>query len=54
MRNSIAMIAGFTTSSTFLYKQLSCTDIHKHLLPQKELLAAIISNNKYTFKKRAK
>jgi hypothetical protein len=31
---------------------LSCTDIHKHLLSQKELLAAISSNNKYTFKRQ--
>jgi hypothetical protein len=30
----------------------SCTDMHKHLLSQKELLAAISSNNKYTFKKQ--
>ncbi len=31
---------------------LSCTDMHKHLLSQKELLAAISSNNKYTFKRQ--
>ena len=31
---------------------ISCTDIHKHLLLQKELLEAISSNNKYTFKKQ--
>ena len=31
---------------------ISCIDIHKHLLLQKELLGAISSNNKYTFKKQ--
>ncbi|CAF2878314.1 unnamed protein product [Rotaria sp. Silwood2] len=30
----------------------SCTDMHKHLLSQKELLGAISSTNKYTFKKQ--
>jgi len=29
---------------------LSCTDVHKKFLSQKELLEAISSNNKYTFK----
>ena len=31
---------------------ISCVNIHKHLLLQKELLEAISSNNKYTFKKQ--
>ncbi|CAF1162181.1 unnamed protein product [Rotaria magnacalcarata] len=31
---------------------ISCIDMHKYLLSQKELLEAISSNNKYTFKKQ--
>lgn len=31
---------------------ISCIDMHKYLLSQKELLGAISSNNKYTFKKQ--
>ena len=31
---------------------LSCTDMHKYLLSRKELMRAINSNNKYTFKKQ--
>ena len=31
---------------------LSCTDMHKYLLSRKELMTAINSNNKYTFKKQ--
>ncbi|CAF4740009.1 unnamed protein product, partial [Rotaria sp. Silwood2] len=31
---------------------ISCIDMHKHFLSQKELLGAISSNNKYTFKRQ--
>ena len=31
---------------------ISCINIHKHLLLREELLEAISSNNKYTFKKQ--
>ncbi len=31
---------------------LSCTDMHKHLLSRKDLMATISSNSKYTSKKQ--